>query len=220
LLTRARERRSCEASFPYAPPSPRSSSSPALVDGDDMFRWMWKPPRRGGEGLPRSRHAQRPAHRCRRRAAHAGSVAAVSTALAAASTEWPQLSRELGEEAAGPPAPARTGASGSCSWPTPMPRRRARLPASPSRSAWAPVSRVRRTCRSRSQSPRRRRRSAALCAEGGGPEARADAVVVAACLAVAAACGAAFVRFAGLLNDRGAEFANAVPCVRDRPLAG
>jgi hypothetical protein len=55
-------------------------------------------------------------------------------------------------------------------------------------------------------------------AEGGGPEARADAVVVAACLAEAAACGAAFVRLPRLLNDRGAKCADAVACARDHPL--
>jgi hypothetical protein len=127
--------------------------------------------------------------------------------------------RELGEDAAGPlrlRAPARAVRA---------PGRRLCLgdelarPRAPRRAPRLRP-RVRRTCRSRSRSSRRRRRPAALCAEGGGPEAQADAVVVAACLAEAAACGAAFVRFAGLLNGRGAEFADAVACARDRPLAG
>ena len=219
-LRRQGKRRSCEASFPYAPPSPRSSSSPLLFDGDAMSGGCGSLPVVAVRDSPRSRHAQRPAHRCRRRAAHAGSVAALSAALAAASTESvAPLSRGLVEDAAGPPARARTGASDSCSRPTPTPRRRARAPASSPRSASAPVSRVRRTCRSRSQSSRRRRRLAAVCAEGGAPEARDDAVVGAACLAEAAACGAAFVKFAGLLNGRGAEFANAAAGARDRPLA-
>jgi hypothetical protein len=101
----------------YAPPLPRSSSSPAPRRWRRYVRWLWKAPRRGGEGLLRSGHAQRPAHRCRRRAAHAGSVAALSAAIAAASTESvAPLSPELGEDASGPAGQARTGASGSCSW--------------------------------------------------------------------------------------------------------
>ena len=85
-LRRQGKRRSCEASFPYAPPSPRSSSSPLLFDGDAMSGGCGSLPVVAVRDSPRSRHAQRPAHRCRRRAAHAGSVAALSAALAAAST--------------------------------------------------------------------------------------------------------------------------------------
>jgi hypothetical protein len=193
---------------------------PLLVDGDAVCDGCGRLPVVAVRGLPRGRHAQRPADRCRRRAAHAGSVATLSPALASAATESvAALSRELGEDAAGPRSQARTGVTGSCSLPMPTPWRRARLARDSRRSASAPALCVRRTCRCGSHSPRRHRRSAAFRAEGGGPEARADSVVVAACLAEAAACGAAFVRLAGLLNDRGAKCANVVACARDRPLA-
>jgi hypothetical protein len=120
-----------------------------------------------------------------------------------------------------PPAPlqARTGASGSSSWPTPTPGDELARPRVPRRAlrlrsrACAGRAALDRRVRADVAAPRRSARRAAV------PRRRLTRWWWRRASPKAEACGAAFVRFAGPLNDRGAEFANAVACARDRPLA-